>query len=96
MIANSAATYTATYQAAAGGPSYTAAVIADGPSAYWRLGETSGTVAADQQGTSPGTYKGSYALGKPGALLGRHQHGDHRRPGRWLRHRPGLGEGRLR
>jgi hypothetical protein len=69
VVANSAATYTATYQAAAGGPTYTAAVVGDGPTAYWRLGETSGTVAADQQGSSPGTYKGKYTLGQPGALL---------------------------
>ena len=70
VIANSAATYKATYQAAVGGLSYRATVAADGPSAYWRLGETSGTVAADQQVSSPGTYKGSYALGKAGALSG--------------------------
>ena len=82
VIANAAATYTATYQVATGSPSYTATVIADGPSAYWRLGEASGTVAADQQGSSPGTYTGSYALGKAGCAVGRHQHVDHRRPER--------------
>ena len=71
MTANGATTYTATYQLTGGGPSsYRATVIADGPTAYWRLGETSGTTAADQQGSSPGTYKGSYTLGQAGALSG--------------------------
>ena len=51
-----------------GGPTYSSVVLADGPSAYWRLGETSGTTAADQVGSSPGTYTGGYALGQAGAL----------------------------
>ena len=71
VTANGAATYTATYQVTGGGStSYRATVIADGPTAYWRLGETSGTMAADQLGTSPGTYKGSFTLGQAGALSG--------------------------
>jgi hypothetical protein len=37
---------------------------------YWRLTETSGTVAADSEGSNPGTYVGSPALGQPGALAG--------------------------
>jgi PKD repeat protein len=69
VIANSAATYTATYTSS-GGPSYGATVTADGPTAYWRLGETSGTTAADQMGSSPGTYTGKYILGQPGPLPG--------------------------
>jgi hypothetical protein len=43
--------------------------MADSPLAYWRLGETSGTVAADQRGTRNGTYANSPALGQPGALF---------------------------
>lgn len=48
---------------------YASAVRASGPSAYWRLGESSGTVAADSSGSlQPGTYTGSVTLGSPGAL----------------------------
>jgi hypothetical protein len=36
--------------------------------AYWRLGESSGTVAADTAGTSNGTYVNGPALGSPGAI----------------------------
>jgi hypothetical protein len=35
---------------------------------YWRLGEASGTVAADATGRSPGTYLGGVRLGARGAL----------------------------
>jgi Concanavalin A-like lectin/glucanases superfamily len=41
---------------------------AQSPTAYWRLGESSGTVAADAQGASPGTYVGGPGLGARGAL----------------------------
>jgi hypothetical protein len=37
---------------------------------YWRLGETSGTVACDAKATSNGTYLGSFQLGQPGAING--------------------------
>ena len=37
---------------------------------YWRLGETSGTSAADSKGTNTGTYTGGYTLGVTGALAG--------------------------
>jgi hypothetical protein len=43
-------------------------VLADGPTAYWRLGETSGTVAADAAGTYSGTYSATSGLGRTGAL----------------------------
>jgi hypothetical protein len=43
--------------------------MADTPLAYWRLGETSGTVAADQLGKRGATYVNSPALGQPGALF---------------------------
>ena len=44
-------------------------VLAASPAAYWRLGETSGTTAADQLGANPGTYNG-VLLNQPGALAG--------------------------
>lgn len=49
---------------------YRAAVLADSPVAYWRLGEASGTVAADETGTYPGTYVGSPTLGASGVFAG--------------------------
>lgn len=44
---------------------YVSAVIADSPLGYWRLGESSGTVAYDYQGGNNGTYY-SATLGQPG------------------------------
>src|SRR5437588_12563469 len=49
---------------------YRTAVLADNPVSYWRLGEGSGTTAADEQGTNSGTYVGSPTLGQPGLLTG--------------------------
>jgi hypothetical protein len=50
---------------------YRAAVLADAPLAYWRLGEKSGTVAHDETGHGyDGTYTGTYTLGTAGALAG--------------------------
>jgi hypothetical protein len=37
---------------------------------YWRLGETSGTTAADRQGRNPGTYSGGVTRGAAGAVAG--------------------------
>src|SRR4051812_41004971 len=56
---------------AAAEAAYPQTVLAGTPISYWRLGETSGTVAA-AQGTSPspGTYVGGVGLGAPGALTG--------------------------
>jgi len=50
---------------------YPDSVLGSVPVSYWRLGETSGTVAA-ARGTSPspGTYVGGVGLGAPGALFG--------------------------
>jgi concanavalin A-like lectin/glucanase superfamily protein len=45
-------------------------VLADAPGAYWRLGEASGTTAADDTGHASGTYVGGVVLGRPGALAG--------------------------
>ena len=42
-------------------------VLAASPAAYWRLGETSGTSAADERGANPGTYN-NVLLGEPSAL----------------------------
>jgi hypothetical protein len=45
-------------------------VMSDAPRAYWRLGETSGTVAADELGTANGQYRNGVVLGALGALFG--------------------------
>jgi len=46
---------------------YSVAVAADSPIAWWRLGESSGTNAADSSGNSrDGTYAGTPTLGAPG------------------------------
>lgn len=50
---------------------YGAAVYALEPSLYWRLGESSGNIAADASGFGqPGTYVGAVAQGAAGALSG--------------------------
>jgi subtilisin len=50
---------------------YSEAVLgSSGLASYWRLGEASGTTAADQKGANPGTYLGGVTLGQPGALAG--------------------------
>ena len=50
---------------------YSNQVLADEPLAYWRLGEPSGTSAADASGNgNTGTYGGSPTLGATGALAG--------------------------
>jgi hypothetical protein len=46
---------------------YKATVLADRPLSYWRLDETSGTIAGDQTVANPGTYV-SPALGSPGLI----------------------------
>lgn len=50
-----------------GGASYATTVNAIGPIGYWRLGETSGTVAADQIGANDGAYINGPTLGVAGA-----------------------------
>jgi hypothetical protein len=50
---------------------YSAQVLADGASHYWRLGEPSGTVAADSiagGANAPGTISGGVTLGAAGPL----------------------------
>src|SRR6185295_442818 len=45
-------------------------VLSDSPVSYWRLGEASGSTAADERGANGGTYVGSPTLGAAGALAG--------------------------
>ena len=50
---------------------YASAINADGPNAYWRLGETSGTVMVDSTaGANNGAYVGGVTLNAPGAIAG--------------------------
>lgn len=48
--------------------SYASVVSADAPVSWWRLGESSGIVAADVQGANGGTYVGSPTLGATSLL----------------------------
>ena len=51
------------------GTTYASAVIADAPSEYYRLGDTSGTVMADSSAYAlDGQYGSQTELGQPGAL----------------------------
>src|SRR5262245_4023813 len=52
------------------GTSYRSEILADSPTSYWRLGEASGTAAADTTGPNAGTYTGGVTLGQPGAVVG--------------------------
>lgn len=47
---------------------YASTILQDRPSSYWRLGETSGTLAEDSAGFNDATYRGPLTLGQPGAL----------------------------
>ena len=49
---------------------YRSAVMSNTPSGYWRLGESTGTVALDEVGAHAGTYANNPGLGQPGALFG--------------------------
>ncbi len=55
---------------AAGADAYRAAVMADSPVAYWRLGETSGTTASDEIGSHSGSYINNPTLGVNGPMAG--------------------------
>src|SRR5262249_20925031 len=50
------------------GSPYAYAVLVDGPSMYWRLGDASGTTLADSAGTDPATRFGGVTLAQPGPL----------------------------
>ncbi len=69
-LAPATLTPTPTPTQVAGTSAYRAAVMADAPLAYWRLGEASGTVAADQLNAHNGTYANNPTLGQAGALFG--------------------------
>jgi hypothetical protein len=50
---------------------YSAAVLADSPVGYWRLGESSGTTMSDSSGNGhDGTYVNTPTLGQTGAVPG--------------------------
>ena len=60
-----------TYVTSAGGGGYYDEVMADSPALYWRLGESSGTTAADASGNArPGIYAGSLTRGTTGLITG--------------------------
>jgi len=61
-----------TFTTGAAAPSaYRSAVLGTtGLIAYWRLGDATGSVAADELGANPGSYSGGVTLGSPGALAG--------------------------
>jgi hypothetical protein len=69
----STAAITKDYQAmvGGGGPSaYATSVLANaGLTYYWKLTETSGTSAADSQGTNTGTYQNTFTLNQSAALI---------------------------
>lgn len=48
---------------------YSDAVLADAPVSYWRLGEPSGTNAADVKGLNAGTYVNAPTLAQAGPIL---------------------------
>jgi hypothetical protein len=52
------------------GRSYQNTILDSSPASFWRLGEASGTSAADSKGSNTGTYAGSPTLGQAGALAG--------------------------
>jgi hypothetical protein len=49
---------------------YRDVILADNPVAYYRLGEASGTTAADERAFQAGTYVNAPILAQPGALAG--------------------------
>jgi Concanavalin A-like lectin/glucanases superfamily/Fibronectin type III domain len=50
---------------------YASTILADGPNAYWRLGETSGIVMVDStSNANTGSYVGGVTLNQPGAIVG--------------------------
>lgn len=61
-------TASATTQSVSTTPAYASAVAADAPVSHWRLGETSGTTAADVLGRNPGTYRNGALLGQASLL----------------------------
>jgi hypothetical protein len=61
----------ATVTVATTSANYSTTVNSDSPLLYWRVGEASGTTAADASGNGrTGEYRGSPTLGQPGAITG--------------------------
>ncbi|MEK6277143.1 MAG: LamG-like jellyroll fold domain-containing protein [Actinomycetota bacterium] len=61
-------TASATTQATPPTSAYRAAVVADNPVSYWRLGEASGTNAVDEKSANAGTYVNAPTLGAASLL----------------------------
>lgn len=53
-----------------GSVAYATQIVADGPVAYYRLGESSGTTVNDEISTNDGTYQNSPTLGTTGLITG--------------------------
>jgi len=74
VVQSTAAVFTATTSSSisftAGTWGYAGEVLADAPVSYWRLGESTGTTAADAKGGRNGTYVNGPVLGVAGALVG--------------------------
>lgn len=49
-------------------PTYSDVVLEDSPVSYWRLGESSGVTAVDEQGVNDGGYTNTPTLGVTGAI----------------------------
>ncbi|MCP3899121.1 MAG: LamG domain-containing protein [Desulfobacteraceae bacterium] len=62
--------YTSSRGAVAIATNYRETVLNLLPTAYWRLGDSSGTTAVDETGNYDGTYVGSPSLGESGLLTG--------------------------
>ena len=59
------------YASGAPPPDYKSFVLSDSPAAYWRLGESSGSAAADSSGNgNAGTYQNGVTLGAAGLIGG--------------------------
>jgi RHS repeat-associated protein len=67
----SASTVSAHYSASQPASTYSSVVLGSGGlQSYWRLGESSGSSAADSAGNNQGTYGGSPLLGQQGLVAG--------------------------
>ncbi len=51
------------------GMDYRSLILSHGPVSYWRLGETSGTTAADEMGANNGSYVNGVTLNQNGPLI---------------------------
>src|SRR5213080_2981437 len=63
--------FAVTATSAGAATTYSSVVLQDAPTAYWRLGDTTGSAATAATGHgNSGTYSGGVALGTPGAIAG--------------------------